>query len=208
MKVENIGQNEVERVKPKNQNVKIKEKNGVVTKTTVTKEDGVTTTTIETTYPDGRRTTQIRTSGCGVHNLGSISLGPIKFIDKTITDESVFNVVDENGEPLIGESLKNVLKTKGEITMSDVLDKDGKVKADYRILDLNSDGRLADNEFSWFANGGTISREEKLPEYIAAGDFEISVKSLDKANGAKPDGVITNAERAELHNMLNAPEKF
>lgn len=194
--------------KKKNSSVKRKEKDGVVTTTTVTKENGVKTEVTETVYPDGRIVTQTKSSGCGVHNIGVINLGSFNLESGEVEANSIFTVKDENGDFLIGEELEANLDKNGVINVNDIIDSEGNVKPDYKIFDLNGDGRLADNEFDWFANGGASSFN-KSASSVSAGNFENSVNTLDTIRaGSKSDGIITTAERKALHSMLDAPEKF
>ena len=207
MRVENYGIEATDKPEKKKKS-SVKKKNGAVVTTTVTKENGITTEITETTYPDGRIVTKKKSSGCGVHNIGVIHLGTFNLDDGKVEAGSIFSVKDENAELLIGDELKSNIDKNGQITINDIVDSDGKVKPDYRIFDLNGDGRLADNEFDWFAHGGAASFDKSATS-ISADNFKHSVEALDTLEvGSKPDGIITNQERVLLHSMLDAPEKF
>lgn len=210
MKLESLKSNAFESPRSGNKDIRVKitEKNGVVTKTTVTNDNGVKTTVVETTYPDGRIQTKTTSSGCGMRTLGTVNLGTVHVLDNSDNRNSVFDITDENAHPLVSDALKSTLEQNGKIVPSVIVDDNGKVKPDYYVFDLNGDGRLGDNEFSWFAHGGAISADKNLDE-ISYSNFESSMNALDMIKkGSSPDGIITNQERISLHNMLDAPEKY
>ena len=137
-----------------------------------------------------------------------ISMAVFNSNENANTNTSYITVKDENGDFLIGEELEANLDKNGVINVNDIIDSEGNVKPDYKIFDLNGDGRLADNEFDWFANGGASSLDKSAAS-MSSDDFESAVNTLDTIRvGSKSDGIITTAERKALHSMLDAPEKF
>jgi len=193
-----------------NSKVKIKEKDGVITKTTVTKQNGVTTTVTETTYPDGSRrtTTETKSRNCGVPLSQSMVLGVFVDTSKNNTSQPINPVVDEKNVSLFGQPLQDAFANQGVVKPGDIVDRNGKIKDEYKIFDLNGDGRLADNEFSWFANGG-VKKSGAAPGGITANNMNNSIMAMDTNLGTtKADGIITAEERLSLHSMLDAPERF
>lgn len=210
MRVDRVETAEVQDSGRKNAKVKIKEKDGVVTKTIEYKENGVKTKITEITYPDGSTKTTKKMSGCGPKELGTVFVAKIDLSQPNgIAQEAPVDGFDSNPNSLVTDKIKSIINTRGGIVPSDIVDADGKIKKGFEIFDINSDGRLSDNEFSWFANGGVIKQGESDAKQISRENFNKSIHALDTNMGTtKADGIISSEERQELYSMLDAPEHY
>ena len=118
-----------------------------------------------------------------------------------------FAIRDEKGEEVITKEVKELFKGKnGSISFDEITDSNGKVKKGLEVFDLNNDGKLDENEKSYFANGGhsELSKATKL----TITDLTNAIEQLDKVGytgGGNPkDSEITTQNKQNLHKMLSS----
>lgn len=90
-----------------------------------------------------------------------------------------FAIRDEKGEEVITKEVKELFKGKnGSISFDEITDSNGKVKKGLEVFDLNNDGKLDENEKSYFANGGRseLSKATKL----TITELTNAIEQLDK----------------------------
>ena len=105
-----------------------------------------------------------------------------------------FAIRDEKGEEVITKEVKELFKGKnGSISFDEITDSNGKVKKGLEVFDLNNDGKLDENEKSYFANGGhsELSKATKL----TITDLTNAIEQLDKV-GYTGGG---NPKDSEIH---------